>query len=144
MTATPPNGRACPKCGSSDTRALSNLEANRFYGGDRFVFVLPRKCRSCRAEFEPRTSRGGAVVMLVAATAVAVFGLACVAVGPVMAWFAYTADGGTMYDRVKMLVFAPFPMAIGLIVIRGARRTAAKYAPLARRGSSPPPAAADE
>lgn len=69
------SGRACPKCGGTDVRAMSHHQTVAFYGDDRFVVTPPRRCRGCGHGFElpPSAARGWATVT------VGVFGLVVVA-----------------------------------------------------------------
>lgn len=70
------SGRACPKCGGTDVRAMTHLQTLAFYGDDRFVVSPPRRCRGCGHGFElsPSAVRGWVTI------GVGLFGLVVVAV----------------------------------------------------------------
>lgn len=59
LPAPSPSRHRCPACGSSDLHILSMGETRRFYGYERFVLYLPRRCLACGHAFEAHPGTAG-------------------------------------------------------------------------------------
>lgn len=95
----------CPACGASQLQIMTAGEAQEFYGYDRFVLLMPRRCMTCAHEFEVDPGKLGCYFLTGFSVIGALFGLFLVAMGPCL---------------VYAMFFSPRPMNAGPSVTLGA------------------------
>jgi hypothetical protein len=113
----------CPTCGSAELRVMNASETKAFYGYDRFVLYLPRRCLACGHAFEVHPGVVGCYFLAGFSALGVLFGLFLLLLGPFLAYAMFFSQRPMEANPKLILGMIVAPVLGALTVWRFSKET---------------------
>jgi DNA-directed RNA polymerase subunit RPC12/RpoP len=126
----------CPKCGSTDFRAMTAVESQEFYGaGQAFILSRPRICKNCGHGYEAQPSSGGCYAMMSFAALGVVVGAGICILGVVLPFLAF-GDDHVQLSALWVIGRSAIAVLFGVSMVSGSARVFWKCRAYLRAGEN--------